>query len=103
MTRETSSSNGSYNYFELDGRAQSLTGVCVPSRCSPLRAPLDGQYSSRVVHVCSRDTLTRSQRECDSEREVELLCSDGITYSFSVADQSPDAIVEVETQVNSTI
>lgn len=63
---------------------------------------MDGQYSSRVVRVCSRDTVTRSQRECDSEREVELLCSDGVTYSFSVADQSPDAIVEVETQVSSS-
>jgi hypothetical protein len=51
--------------------------------------------------VCSRDAVTKSQRECDSEREIELLCSDGLTYSFSVADQSPDAIVEVETQVSS--
>ena len=64
---------------------------------------MDDQYNSRVVRVCSRDTLIRSQRECDSERDVELLCSDGVTYSFSVADQSPDAILEVETQVNSTI
>jgi hypothetical protein len=53
--------------------------------------------------VGSRESVARGQRECDSEREVELLCSDGVTYSFSVADQSPDAIVEVETQVNSII
>jgi hypothetical protein len=62
---------------------------------------MDGQYSSRVVRVCSKDAVTSSRRECESEREVELLCSDGVTYSFSVADQSPDAIVEVETQVKS--
>lgn len=105
LSRETSNAGYNYNYFELDGRAQSLTGVCVPSPCSPFRAPPENESTSKVIRVCSKDAAARSQRDSsssssESERRVELLCSDGVTYFYSVADQSPSGIAEVEKQVN---
>ena len=103
LSRETSNAGRDYNYFELDGRSQSLTGVCVPSPCSPFRAPPDNQSTSKVIRVCSKDAAARTQRDSsssESDRRIELLCSDGVTYFYSVADQSPSGIIEVEQQVN---
>lgn len=105
LSRETSNKGYSYNYFELDGRAQSLTGMCVPSPCSPFRAPPDNQSTSKVIRVCSKDAAARTPRDSSSSssesgRRIELLCSDGVNYFYSVADQSPSGIVEVEKQVN---
>ena len=55
--------------------------------------------------MCSKDAAARIQRdssssESKSERRIELLCSDGMTYFYSVADKSPSGIIEVEKQVN---